>query len=150
MDKESLLAQLSSLLSTETNFITNMANTAAFLKEQHGYFWVGFYSVIGGELLLGPFQGPVACTRINKGKGVCGTVWETKESILVPDVDKFPGHIACNPYSRSEVVVPLMYNGKCVGVMDADSDKLNDFTPEDVKYLEQVVNVLLESSKIIE
>ena len=150
MNRKSLLDQLGSLLESETNFITNMANTAAFLKQEHGYFWVGFYSVINEELLLGPFQGPVACTRINKGKGVCGLTWETMESNLVPDVDKFPGHIACNPHSRSEVVVPLIYKGKCIGVLDADSDKLNDFTAEDVSYLEKVVEILIDSSEIIE
>ena len=150
MNYNTSLRQLESLLNSETNFITNMANTAAFLKQQHGYFWVGFYSVINEELLLGPFQGPVACTRIEKGKGVCGTVWESKHSILVPDVDKFPGHIACNPFSRSEVVIPLIYKGKCIGVLDADSDKLDDFKPEDVTYLESAIEILIQSSQIIE
>ncbi len=150
MNRKTLLNQLKSLLESETNFITNMANTAAFLKQEHGYFWVGFYSVIKDELLLGPFQGPIACTRINKGKGVCGKTWETMDSYLVPDVDKFPGHIACNSFSRSEVVVPLVYKGKCIGVLDADSDKLDDFTAADVTYLQDVVEILINSSEIIE
>lgn len=146
MDRKSLLAQLKSLLDSESNFITNMANTAAFLKEKHGYFWVGFYLVKEDVLLLGPFQGPVACTRIHEGKGVCGTSWQSNKSILVQNVDEFPGHIACNSNSKSEVVVPLLKNGECIGVLDVDSDKLDDFTTEDMEYLEDVSQILLDAS----
>lgn len=149
MQTQSLLAQLKSLLESEDDFVTNMANTAAFLKENHQYFWVGFYLVKNDWLQLGPFQGPVACTRINKGKGVCGTAWNNQTSILVPNVEEFPGHIACNANSKSEVVVPLMHKENCIGVLDVDSDKLNDFTRQDMEYLEEVTQLLLQSSKII-
>ena len=142
------LLQLEGLLQGETNFITNMANTSAFLKQQNEYFWVGFYRVIEEELVLGPFQGPVACTRIQKGKGVCGTAWDLGESQLVPDVSQFEGHIACNPNSKSEIVVPLIHEGNYVAVLDVDSDVLNGLEREDVTYLEDVVAIVLKASKL--
>lgn len=139
---EALIPQISALIQHEPDQIANMANVAAALKQTFGFFWVGFYLVRGNELVLGPFQGPIACTRIKKGKGVCGTAWERKESLLVPDVDQFPGHIACSSASRSEVVIPLLQQQEVVAVLDVDSDKLNDFNEEDIVYLEQIVNML--------
>jgi GAF domain-containing protein len=119
-----------------------MANMVAALKEQFGWFWVGFYMVKNEELVLAPFQGPVACTRIKKGRGVCGTSWEKAQTLLVPDVKKFPGHIACSSLSKSEIVVPLIRNGIVVGVLDVDSDAYNQFDETDKIYLEQIVNLL--------
>lgn len=139
---ETLIPQISALLQDEPDQIANMANVAAALKQTFGFFWVGFYIVRENELVLGPFQGPIACTRIKKGKGVCGTAWEKKESILVPNVDEFPGHIACSSASRSEVVIPIRCNREVVAVLDIDSDKLNDFNTEDIFYLEQIVKML--------
>jgi len=127
------------LTSYETDLIANLGNVAAALKEQFGWFWVGFYLVKEDELVLGPFQGPVACTRIRKGKGVCGTSWEQAQTIIVPDVEKFPGHIACSSLSRSEIVVPLLRNGEVIGVLDVDSADYNQFDETDQKYLEQIV-----------
>ena len=120
-----------------------MANTSAALKETFGFFWVGFYLVDGDQLVLGPFQGPVACTRIAFGKGVCGASWEQKMAILVPDVDAFPGHIACSSLSKSEVVIPLLKDGKVIGVLDVDSDQLNDFDEVDVKFLTELCTWLV-------
>lgn len=141
----SLLPQLSGLLEGESDFIANMANTCAALKEQFGWLWVGFYLVKGKELVLGPFQGPVACTRIKKGRGVCGTSWQEEKTILVEDVHAFPGHIACSSLSRSEIVIPLLYQGNCIGVLDIDSELLNDFDTTDQQYLEQIVSLVLKS-----
>lgn len=140
---ESLIPQIAALLNGETDLVANLANMAAALKEQFNWFWVGFYLVKNGQLVLGPFQGPVACTRILKGKGVCGSAWEQKETLLVPDVDAFPGHIACSSLSRSEVVVPLLNNNEVVGVLDADSEHLAYFDDIDVKYLEQILKLIV-------
>jgi len=138
-----LLPQLQGLLEGERDFIANLANTCAALKEQFGWLWVGFYLVKDDELVLGPFQGPVACTRIKKGRGVCGTCWEQAKTILVEDVHAFPGHIACSSLSRSEVVVPLQQHGQVVGVLDVDSIKPADFDETDRYYLEEIVRLLL-------
>jgi L-methionine (R)-S-oxide reductase len=137
----SLLPQLEALIGSETDLIANMANIAAALKAQFDFFWVGFYIVKDDELVLGPFQGPVACTRIKKGRGVCGKAWEDQATILVPDVDAFPGHIACSSLSKSEIVVPLFRHGEVFAVLDVDSDSLNDFTEVDKRYLEKVVGL---------
>ena len=137
-----LLPQIIGLLDGETDLVANLANIAGALKEQFGFFWVGFYLVKGEELVLGPFQGPVACTRIKKGRGVCGTAWEKAEMIIVPDVEQFPGHIACSSLSKSEIVLPLIYLKNVVGVLDVDSDVLNDFDDVDVKYLEKLCDWL--------
>ena len=139
---QSLIPQLKGLLEGETDDVANMANMVAALKEQFGWFWVGFYMVKNEELVLAPFQGPVACTRIKKGRGVCGTSWEKAQTLLVPDVEKFPGHIACSSLSKSEIVVPLIRNGIVVGVLDVDSDAYNQFDETDKIYLEQIVNLL--------
>jgi GAF domain-containing protein len=135
----SLLPQIKALIEGETDGVANLANIAAALKEQFGWLWVGFYLVKNNELVVGPFQGPVACTRIRKGKGVCGTSWEKAETLIVPDVAAFPGHIACSSLSRSEIVVPIFDNGEVIGVLDADSVELNDFDEEDQRWLEEVV-----------
>ena len=135
---EELLPQVLSLIEEETDAIANMANVAAALKMVFDFFWVGFYLVKGEELVLGPFQGPIACTRIRYGRGVCGTAWKEAATQLVPDVDQFPGHIACNSASRSEIVVPILCEGRVVAVLDIDSDKLNDFDAIDIHYLEQI------------
>jgi L-methionine (R)-S-oxide reductase len=138
----SLIPQIKGLITGETDQIANLANIAAALKEQFNWFWVGFYLVKGEELVLGPFQGPVACTRIKKGRGVCGSSWEKSEVLIVPDVDEFPGHIACATASRSEIVLPL-YNGTgIIGVLDVDSEHLSYFDEVDAKYLEQVLELL--------
>lgn len=135
---EELLIQLKSLIGDETNAIANLANVAAGLKEFFNFFWVGFYLVDKEELILGPFQGPVACTRISLGRGVCGTAWKNNQTILVPNVDEFPGHIACSSISKSEIVVPIRKNSSIIGILDVDSDKLNDFDEIDKKYLEDL------------
>jgi GAF domain-containing protein len=135
---EELLTQLKYLVGNETNRVANLANVTAGLKEFFGFFWVGFYLVENEELVLGPFQGPVACTRIAFGKGVCGTAWKNNETILVPNVDEFPGHIACSSQSKSEIVVTIQKENTVVGVLDVDSDKLNDFDEIDQKYLEEL------------
>lgn len=139
---QSLIPQIKALLEGENDFIANLANVSAALKEQFGFFWVGFYLVKGEELVLGPFQGPVACTRIRKGKGVCGASWAQAETIIVPDVDKFPGHIACSSASKSEIVIPLISNGLVVGVLDVDSSELNEFDETDNKYLSEIVSLI--------
>ena len=127
------------------DLIANLSNTAAALKETFDFFWVGFYQVKNDQLVLGPFQGPVACTRISKGKGVCGACWEKKETIIVPDVEQFPRHIACNAASRSEIVVPAMQEDVVLFVLDVDSDKLNDFNNTDKRFLEELIKILLEN-----
>lgn len=134
----SLLPQVQSLIEGEEDLVANLANVAAALKEAFGFFWVGFYLVKQDELVLGPFQGPVACTRIRKGRGVCGTAWKSAATQLVPDVDAFPGHIACSSRSRSEIVIPLFKDGVVWGVLDVDSDQLNSFDETDQVYLEQL------------
>ncbi|MFY7668084.1 MAG: GAF domain-containing protein [Crocinitomicaceae bacterium] len=133
-----LVPQLKALLMGEKDEIANLANFVAALKETFGFFWVGFYLVKENELVLGPFQGPIACTRIKKGKGVCGTSWEQGKTMLVPDVDQFPGHIACSSLSKSEIVVPLIKNQEVIGVLDVDSNQLNDFDAVDEKYLTEL------------
>lgn len=139
---EALIPQIKGLLSGEPNLIANLANTAAALKEQFGWFWVGFYLVENDELVLGPFQGPVACTRIKKGRGVCGSSWEQAKTLIVPDVEKFPGHIACSSLSKSEIVVPLLKEGNIWGVLDVDSSEYNQFDETDQLYLEKIVSLL--------
>ena len=139
---QSLLPQIRELIGKEKDWIANLANIAAALKQTFGFFWVGFYRVIGNELVLGPFQGPVACTRIPLGKGVCGTAWKERRTIIVPDVEQFPGHIACNSASKSEIVVPLFNKGEIVGVLDIDHDQLNTFDETDAKYLEMILTAL--------
>jgi len=135
----SLLPQIKALMEGETDGTANLANVAAALKEQFGWLWVGFYLVKDGELVVGPFQGPVACTRIRKGRGVCGTAWAEARTLIVPDVEAFPGHIACSSQSRSEIVVPLFAGAVVVGVLDVDSVELGAFDGEDQRWLEEVV-----------
>ena len=140
---QELLPQLKALLQGESDQVACMANTCAALRETFQFFWVGFYIVRDFELVLGPFQGPIACTRIAKGRGVCGAAWEQKQILVVPDVDAFPGHIACSSLSRSEIVVPLFNSsGDVVGVLDVDSDRLADFDEVDAKYLNEVVKLI--------
>lgn len=141
---QSLLPQIEGLLFGETDFVANMANVSAALKEQFNWFWVGFYLVKNEELVLGPFQGPVACTRIKKGKGVCGSSWEQAQTLIVSDVDEFPGHIACASASKSEIVLPLIKNGEVIGVLDVDSEFLDHFDDTDQIYLEQVISILIK------
>jgi GAF domain-containing protein len=145
-----LLPQVGALLYGEPNLMANAANMVAALKQAFNFFWVGFYFVDGNELVLGPFQGPVACTRIKFGKGVCGAVWQKAKTIVVPNVDEFPGHIACSSASKSEIVVPVFVNGKVVAVLDVDSDKLNDFDSTDAEYLEKIVEFLTPSFAAVE
>jgi GAF domain-containing protein len=130
------------LLEGETDLVANLANVAAALKEQFGWFWVGFYLVRNNELVVGPFQGPVACTRIRKGKGVCGTSWAEARTVIVPDVEKFPGHIACSSLSKSEIVVPVIRNNQVVAVLDVDSEELDQFDSTDQQYLEKIVDLV--------
>lgn len=139
---ESLVPQIKGLLEGETDLVANLANVAASLKEQFGWFWVGFYLVKDNELVLGPFQGPVACTRIRKGRGVCGSSWEQQKTLIVPDVEKFPGHIACSSLSKSEIVVPVIRNNEVLGVLDVDSDQYDQFDSIDQQYLEQIVSLI--------
>lgn len=141
-----LLPQLEAIVSTETDSIANMANIAACLWETFHFWWVGFYRVMGDELVLGPFQGPLACTRIRKGRGVCGSAWEKGKTIVVPDVERFPGHIACSSASRSEIVVPIIKSGEVIGVLDVDSERLSAFDETDVICLERVVAFLTKDS----
>ena len=136
---ESLLPQIKALLDGETDTIANMANMVAALKQAFGFFWVGFYLVKGDSLVLSPFQGPIACTRIPYGKGVCGTAWQQSKTLIIPDVDAFPGHIACSSLSKSEIVVPVLQNGNVVAVLDIDSDKLGDFDETDSLYLDKML-----------
>jgi len=138
---QSLLPQIQELIRNEQDLTANLANIAAALKQAFGFFWVGFYIVKGNELVLGPFQGLVACTRIPFGKGVCGTAWKERRTIIVTDVELFPGHIACNSESKSEIVVPLYENDEILGVLDIDSDRLNDFDEIDALYLEKTMQI---------
>ena len=139
---EALLPQIASVVEGEVDLIANMANVTAMLHETFGFWWTGFYRVVGDELVLGPFQGPMACTRIKKGRGVCGTAWAKAETQVVPDVDKFPGHIACSSASRSEIVVPVFREGVIIAVLDIDSAQLATFDETDRHYLEQIVQLL--------
>jgi L-methionine (R)-S-oxide reductase len=139
---ESLIPQVKGLLDGEPDLVANLANVAAALKEQFGWFWVGFYLVKNNELVLGPFQGPVACTRIQKGRGVCGTSWQKAATIIVPDVEKFPGHIACSSLSKSEIVVPVIRNGEVIAVLDVDSAEYDQFDSADQHYLQSIVNLI--------
>lgn len=138
----SLIPQIKALIEGEADLVANLANIVAALKEQFGWFWVGFYLVKEDQLVLGPFQGPVACTRIRKGKGVCGTSWQKATTIIVPDVEQFPGHIACSSLSRSEIVVPIRKNGKVMGVLDVDSAELNSYDTTDQQFLEEIVGLI--------
>ena len=138
----SLLPQIKAVVEAESDPIANMANVASMIHETFGFWWTGFYRVIDGVLVLGPFQGPMACTRIKKGRGVCGTAWQEGKTQVVPDVDQFPGHIACSSASRSEIVVPLWKDGEVCGVLDIDSSELNTFDETDKEYLEQVASFL--------
>ncbi len=139
---QSILPQIIALLQGETDLIANMANICAALKEQFNFFWVGFYLVKQNELVLGPFQGPVACTRIAKGRGVCGASWEQEKTLIVPDVDAFPGHIACSSLSKSEIVLPIIQNGEVTAVLDVDSSELNQFDEIDAQYLQEIIDLL--------
>ena len=138
----SLLPQVEAVMDSSVDIIANMANMAAMLHETFGFWWTGFYRVIGNELILGPFQGPLACTRIAYGRGVCGTAWKERRTIVVPDVEQFPGHIACSSASRSEIVVPVFQNGEVIAVLDIDSDRLATFDEEDRVWLEKIVTWL--------
>ena len=139
---KSLYPQLKALVADESDLIANMANIASALKEAFDFFWIGFYRVSGERLVLGPFQGPIACTSIAFGKGVCGSTWKEGKTIIVPDVDKFPGHIACSTQSRSEIVVPVKHNNIVVAVLDVDSNKLNSFDEIDSYWLEKICALL--------
>ena len=139
---QTLFPQIEALLAGETDMTANMANGAAALKQMFDFFWVGFYVVKEDMLVLAPFQGPIACTRIRHGKGVCGTAWKDAKTLIVPDVEQFPGHIACNAASRSEIVVPVIREGKVMAVLDIDSDKLDSFDEVDASYLERICGLL--------
>ncbi|EKN16691.1 GAF domain-containing protein [Parabacteroides goldsteinii] len=139
---QTLFPQIEALLAGETDMTANMANVAAALKQTFDFFWVGFYVVKEDMLVLAPFQGPIACTRIRHGKGVCGTAWKEAKTLIVPDVELFPGHIACNAASRSEIVVPVIREGKVIAVLDIDSDKPDSFDEVDANYLERICGLL--------
>ena len=139
---QSLIPQIKGLLEGEDDLVANMANVVAALKEQVGWFWVGFYVVKNNELVLAPFQGPVACTRIKKGRGVCGTSWAEAKTLIVPDVEKFPGHIACSSLSKSEIVVPVIRNNEVVAVLDVDASEYDQFDTTDQQYLEEIVTLV--------
>ncbi|WP_343672630.1 GAF domain-containing protein [Chitinophaga sp.] len=139
---KSIIPQIEALTAGEPDLVANLANTVAALKEQFNWFWVGFYLVKGDELVLGPFQGPVACTRIKKGRGVCGASWAQATTLIVPDVEKFPGHIACSSLSRSEIVLPVIRQGEVIGVLDVDSEHLSHFDETDRQYLEAIISGL--------
>lgn len=137
-----LLPQIQAVVSGESDLIANMANVASMLHETFRFWWTGFYRVVDGELVLGPFQGPLACTRIAKGKGVCGTAWAERQTVIVPDVDAFPGHIACSSLSRSEIVVPVIRQGEIIAVLDIDSEYLSTFDDTDRENLEKITSML--------
>jgi L-methionine (R)-S-oxide reductase len=139
---ETLIPQLEALISAETDVIANLSNISAALRQSLEFFWVGFYLVKEKQLVLGPFQGPIACTRIGFGKGVCGAAWKEKKTILVPDVEQFPGHIACSSASRSEIVLPAFKNGEVALVLDVDSDKIDDFDSTDQQALEKIMRLI--------
>jgi len=138
---QSLISQIKGLLEGETDQVANLANVAAALKEQFHWLWVGFYIIKEDVLVLGPFQGPVACTRIRRGKGVCGTAWAEEKTIIVPEVEKFPGHIACSSLSKSEIVIPIIRNNQVIGVLDVDSVNLDEFDEIDQRYLKEIVDL---------
>lgn len=137
-----LVPQIEAIVAGEPDVVANLSNIAAALRQTMNFFWVGFYIVKGEQLVLGPFQGPIACTRINLGKGVCGTSWKEKRTIIVPDVEQFPGHIACSSASKSEIVLPAFKNNNVALVLDVDSDRLNDFDEADREGLEQVMRIV--------
>src|SRR5918993_1502701 len=137
-----LIPQIKGLLEGEPDLVANLANVAAALKEQFSWFWVGFYLVKEDQLVLAPFQGPVACTRIKKGRGVCGSSWAQSKTLIVPDVEKFPGHIACSSLSKSEIVIPIIRNGQVLGVLDVDAAELDQFDTTDQQYLEEIVALI--------
>jgi GAF domain-containing protein len=139
---ETLYRQAQAVLEGENDLTANMANLSAMIYREFGFWWTGFYRVCGDELVLGPFQGPIACTRIAYGKGVCGTAWKRQETIVVPDVEEFPGHIACSSESRSEIVVPVWRDDKVIAVLDIDSEKLGTFDETDKVWLEKIVSLL--------
>jgi L-methionine (R)-S-oxide reductase len=139
---QSLIPQIAALIEGEQDLIANLANVAAALKQQFNWWWVGFYLVKNNELVLGPFQGPVACTRIKKGIGVCGAAWQQAKTLIVPDVEKFPGHIACSSLSKSEIVVPVFSQQEVVGVLDVDSEVFNFFDATDERFLKDIVDLL--------
>ncbi len=139
---QTLLPQIEGLISGEGDMIANLSNIAAALKQTMDFFWVGFYLVKENQLVLGPFQGPIACTRIEYGRGVCGYAWKEKKTVIVPNVEEFPGHIACSSASRSEIVLPAFKNGNVVLVLDVDSDKLNDFDSRDQEGLEKLMRII--------
>lgn len=141
---QNLLPQIKSIVEDEKDMIANMANISACLYETFRFWWVGFYRVVGNELVLGPFQGPIACTRIRKGRGVCGTSWQRAETVIVPDVEQFPGHIACSSASRSEIVVPVLHKGEVIAVLDIDSDMLDTFDDTDRLWLERIAALLAD------
>lgn len=142
---EAVVPQIEALITGEPDLYANLSNIAAALREAFGFFWVGFYLVKGEQLVLGPFQGPIACTRINFGKGVCGTAWKEAKTQLVPDVDAFPGHIACSSASKSEIVVPVLKGDEVAMVLDVDSDQLADFDETDQRYLEELMAILAKT-----
>lgn len=139
---ENLIPQIKALVAGEPDLVANLANVAGALKEQFNWLWIGFYIVKGNELVLGPFQGPVACTRIQKGRGVCGTSWAQAKTLVVPDVEKFPGHIACSSRSKSEIVIPIMKDTQVLAVLDVDSRQLSAFDSTDQLYLEQITRLI--------
>jgi len=139
---QSIIPQIQAIIEDETDVIANLANICAALKQQFDWLWIGFYLVKDNELVLAPFQGPIACTRIAIGRGVCGRAWQQQQVIIVPDVDQFPGYIACSSASRSEIVLPMMKNGECLGVLDIDSSELNQFDEVDAKYLKQLIAMI--------
>lgn len=139
---KAIYPQLKALVTDEQDQIANMANITSALKESFGFFWIGFYRVVGKRLVLGPFQGPIACTSIAYGKGVCGNAWKEHKTIIVPDVDEFPGHIACSSLSRSEIVVPVILDDKVIAVLDIDSAELNTFTEVDAYWLEKICTLI--------
>ncbi|HEY1025154.1 MAG TPA: GAF domain-containing protein [Sphingobacteriaceae bacterium] len=136
----SIIPQIKALIEGEEDLIANLANICAALKEQFNFFWIGFYLIKNDTLVLGPFQGPVACTRISKGKGVCGTAWQEEKTLIVPDVEAFPGHIACSSLAKSEIVIPIIRNGVVLGVLDVDSQELDQFDTTDSRYLQEILN----------
>src|SRR5690606_4641039 len=138
---QALIPQIKGLIEGENDLIANLANISAALKAQFNFFWVGFYLVKDDELVLGPFQGPIACTRIKKGKGVCGSSWERGETIIVEDVEKFPGHIACSALSKSEIVLPIFKDQEIIGVLDVDSENYSTFDQIDAQYLKEIVDL---------
>lgn len=142
---QTLIPQIKSLVEGETNLVANLANICAAIRQTFGFFWIGFYLVEDEQLVLAPFQGDIACTRIAKGKGVCGSAWAEGRTLVIPDVNSFPGHIACSSLSKSEIVVPLIKEGVVLGVLDIDSDMHNDFTEDiDAYYLEQIAGIIVQ------